>query len=157
MYEHIIGAFNYDLTPILIENIPWKTVTWGKTNRPLPRQVQSMHVHTLLDLVPNLIEVVSTIQEKYGNISSVWMNLYRDGSDHCPYHRDSYDCTVVTVSFGSNRTFKIKDKLSRETSFTLSNGDIFMFDKAFNDTHQHSIAKTTARTGTRVSLVFFCQ
>lgn len=162
MHQHLTKIFQYDIVPILKESIPWKTVTWGNTGRPLPRKVQSMDTSTLIQLVPNLIEVVSYIQEKHGNISSVWMNLYSTGNDYCPYHRDSYDCTVVTVSFGASREFKIKDRNGIETSFMLGNGDIFIFDQAFNREYQHSIPKITPKkktdtTGSRVSIVFFCQ
>lgn len=100
MFQHIESIFNLDLIDTMINNITWKECEWGKTGRKLPRLVQSMDISTLLNLVPELAEITTFIQENYGNISSVWMNLYRLGTDYCPYHRDSYNCTVVTLSIG---------------------------------------------------------
>lgn len=161
MYEYLPRVFDVNMLPILQERIPWRTVTWGPTNRPLPRLVSQMDISTLIDLVPELVEAISLIQSKYGNISGVWGNKYDNGSHWCPHHRDSYDCIVATLSFGADRQFLIKDKVGKETSFTLSNGDIFVFDQAFNKDHTHSIPKITPksvadRVGPRISLVFFC-
>lgn len=155
MYEHVKKAFEFDLTDILVKNIEWKHVKWS-TNRYLPRLVASISISELTERVPEIIEVLSYIREKYKIVDSVWMNYYRDGSDYTPYHRDSYNCTVLCVSFGAPRIFKIKDSMGKEQPFTLENGDIFVFDKPFNDTHQHCIAKTAKRVGPRISLVFFC-
>lgn len=164
MYAHLKSVFGFDLTSKLVSNIEWREVTWGPSNRKLPRLVQSMYTDELISYVPELIEVVSYVQEysktlpnTKGIIQSVWMNLYRNGSDFTPYHKDSYNCKVVTVSFGSTRKFSIKDKLGKVTSFDLSNGDIFVFDEDFNSNHQHTITKTTKKVGPRVSIVFFVQ
>lgn len=161
MHQHIEGLFDVDLVGTLIERIPWKEVTW-KTGRKLPRLVQSMDVDTLITLVPEIVEVVSFIRDNYGKIENVWMNQYRNGSDWCPYHKDSYNCKVITLSLGSTRTFMTKEDVTgRETSHVLKNGDLFVFDEEFNKSHQHSIPKHTRTHSTaispRVSLVFFCK
>lgn len=156
MYEHIKKVFQYDLSGVLISNIPWKQVKWN-ANRYLPRMVSSLSIDELIEKVPEMVEVVSYLGDKYHIQDSVWMNYYRDGSDYTPYHKDSYNCIVACVSFGGSRIFKIRnDTTKNEQSFNLENGDIFVFDQEFNNTHQHSIMRTTKRVDPRVSLVFFC-
>jgi alkylated DNA repair dioxygenase AlkB len=155
MHVHLKNVFQQDYSSALINRLPWKHVQW-RQGRTLPRLVCSMDVSNLLHFIPELVEVVIHIQEKYGSIMSVWMNYYRDGRDYTPYHKDSYNCTVVSVSFGDTREFKVRNKSGIETSYMLSNGDIFVFDEEFNRENQHSIPKAGKNIGPRISLVFFC-
>lgn len=120
MHSHLRSVFQFDIISKLVSDIKWRQVTWGPTNRKLPRLVQSMSVDELISCVSELIEVVSYLQDysktlpnTKGIIESVWMNLYPDGSDYTPYHKDSYDCKVITISFGSTRKFSIKDNMGK--------------------------------------------
>ena len=156
MHAHIRGVFTYDLAPILQQRLDWQRPYWS-TGRRLPRKVCSVSIDELLALVPEAVEVIQYISQHYRvnpNIK-MWCNLYETGSDWTPYHRDSYDCTVVTVSFGGTRRFLTKGA-EGVVEYQLANGDVFVFAQHFNDQHTHGIPKTTRSVQPRVSLVVFC-
>jgi len=145
-------AVDYDLTSILVERIPWRRAQW-KANRYLPRLIASIEPDQLIELVPELIEVIDLVTSRHGYRADtkVWMNLYRNGRDYTPFHADNYDRDVVSVSFGCDRRFVVKGTTTRE--FTLKNGDVFVLRGDYPNTH--AVPKDSS-TRPRVSLVFFC-
>lgn len=148
----------YDLPIIneLINNIPWREVYW-KTNSKLPRLVASLPVEELLEYVPELISIVENVSI-IGKILSCWLNYYRDGNDYTPYHKDSYQCTVLNISFGGVRKFSYKPSNGGNAqSYDMSNGDCIMFDQEFNDHYVHTLTKTKKQCQPRVSLVLFVE
>lgn len=153
-----VETCSYGLVDELVAEIPFKVALWS-TNRVLPRKVFRMDDMRMLADMPNTSKVVRTIEDTLGrNVGGLWMNLYTDGNDYCPYHKDSYGVDVATFSAGDSRVFKTKsDKTNETTSITLSDGDVLFFDQSFNSGNKHSIPKTKRVTGKRVSVVAFLQ
>lgn len=94
MFEYMPGAYNIDVVDQLINNVPWRTVSW-KNKKDLPRLVASMSVDELIECVPEMVSVIDDIQTVLSRVQSCWLNYYRNGADYTPYHRDSYNCIVA--------------------------------------------------------------
>jgi alkylated DNA repair dioxygenase AlkB len=90
----------------------------------------------------------------------VVVNRYLDGSDHIGYHHDKTgdfedNTSVMTVSFGSERCFQLKNlKTKKVTSFQTKNGSLCRLDWKTNETYKHRIAKTNKEVGERISLTY---
>lgn len=91
------------------------------------------------------------------SIQGIFFNLYQNGSDHCPYHRDQYGTDVYTLSLGAQRGFLLKpdDKTQKTISDTLKSGDLYFMDEQIHKTHKHSIPKRVGVNDPRISIVFF--
>ena len=64
-------------------------------------------------------ELKAAVEAECGDgvsFNSCLLNLYRDGSDHVPWHADDEsvygdlsDCTIASVSLGATRLFQIRE------------------------------------------------
>lgn len=136
----------------LLTEVPWTEKTWGN-GRKLPRKVYS---YAEIGRIGVLDLLIAKIESTYGtHVQSVWCNLYQTGKDWTPPHKDSYGCSVYTLSFGVTRDFWIcHDKTKKKTVYPLSSGDLFYFDEETNRNHTHCLPKSDS-IGPRVSIVFF--
>lgn len=91
------------------------------------------------------------------SVEGIFCNLYRDGNDYCPYHRDQYDSDVWTLSLGDTRDFLVKkDGVgTRAQKWTLKSGDLYYMAKSLHKNHRHSIPVRKGRPASRISIVFF--
>jgi alkylated DNA repair dioxygenase AlkB len=89
--------------------------------------------------------------------NGIFLNLYKDGEDYCPYHRDQYGKDVYTISLGATRDLLLKpDEKGKETEkYTLKSGDMYYMANELHKTHRHSIPKRKNMNQTRISVVFF--
>jgi alkylated DNA repair dioxygenase AlkB len=142
----------------LQKEVPWQVMKWS-TGRDLPRMVYRYdNQERLLNRVGILEELRFLVEEVFETeVDGVWCNLYRNGRDFCPFHQDDYNFHVLTLSFGEEREFLLREKGGLETvkSFQLSSGDAYYFSPRINQTHQHSIPKSSKSLSTRISIVFF--
>eukprot|EP01026_Neomeris_dumetosa_P054748 TRINITY_DN4936_c0_g1_i12.p3 TRINITY_DN4936_c0_g1~~TRINITY_DN4936_c0_g1_i12.p3 ORF type:complete len:226 (-),score=10.74 TRINITY_DN4936_c0_g1_i12:1146-1823(-) len=140
-----------------LQEIPWEERIWNN-NKPLPRLVyrydsdarENAPIVILEELMLKLETLMAT------KVTGVWCNLYRNGKDHTPYHRDEYGAHVMTLSLGAIRKFLMKTNDGDVTSYQLQHGDMFYFSPQQDRLHKHSIPKQNNGAGQRVSLVFFC-
>lgn len=105
-----------------------------------------------------LVGLVMDLQQTYNiDVEGVFCNLYRNGNDYCPYHRDTYGCDVWTLSLGDTRDFLVKkDGVgTRADTWTLKSGDLYYMSEKLHKTHRHSIPVRKGRQGSRISVVFF--
>lgn len=158
--EGVIFNIQTDLLGLvdeLADEIPFHKVTWGKTGRTLPRKVY--RVTDPMDVLEfqSLGKVVRTFEESLGRkVQGLWLNLYESGTDHCPYHRDQYQCNVASFSSGVTREFTTKRDGTGETKkLALTDGTVLYFDEQFNRTHMHSVPPRKRVTERRVSVVAF--
>lgn len=94
------------------------------------------------------------------NCNSVLCNFYRDGRDSISWHADDEhempkDHCISSLSFGCERTFKIKskEKGSELFAFTLKNQDLFIMGGQFQQHYLHSIPKEDNKAE-RINLTF---
>lgn len=141
----------------LLNNIPWEKMEWRR-GKYLPRLVyrydrdlDRKSIDVLEELKFLLEEVLET------DIHGVWCNLYSTGEMYTPWHQDSYDTHVYTLSFGATRKFSVRKRGDAKTrvDYSLGSGDLFYFSPEFNSGHEHTVPKTTRVKEPRVSIVFF--
>ena len=91
------------------------------------------------------------------NVVSIFCNLYENGSDHCPYHKDRYGCNIFTLSLGETRDFLTKpdEKGTKSTKYKLESGDLYFMHNDIHANHKHSIPKRKNIKNPRISIVFF--
>jgi hypothetical protein len=157
-----------------IEQIPFALLQW-MPGRKLPRLVYRYDTDFILAAsiaangsfetpegyrhIPVLDVLIQQIESSTGKeIRGVFCNLYRNGNDYTPAHRDSYGCDIFTLSLGVSRTciFEPTSPFGYRQEYQLNNGDLLFFNQTANGLYKHSIPKDTS-TEPRVSLVFFVQ
>jgi hypothetical protein len=78
----------------------------------------------------------------------VFINLYRDGSDFCPYNKDVYIGETRDLLVNSDQ------KGTRAIKYKLESGDLYYMVERLHHKHKHSVPKRT-KGGIRISVVFF--
>ena len=107
--------------------------------------------------------------------NSCLLNLYRDGSDHVPWHADDEpvygdltDCTIASVSLGASRLFQIRQNSLETTGdargavgcglrwkYMLHNGSLLVMRGATQRHYQHRVPKRERRpVGPRINATF---
>ena len=107
--------------------------------------------------------------------NSCLLNLYRDGSDHVPWHADDEpvygdltDCTIASVSLGASRLFQIRQNPIEDTGdthaaaaaaprwkYTLHSGSLLVMRGATQRHYQHRVPKRERRpVGARINATF---
>jgi alkylated DNA repair dioxygenase AlkB len=151
-------------------NIPWRQESVH--GRPLPRlnawfsdsglQYSYSGVsHSGAGWLPQLAEIKRRVEEAAGAaFNSLLLNLYRDGRDSIGFHTDAEpelgpDPVVATLSFGSERTFVLKHKVTKETiTYRLGPGSLLVMGGTSQHHWLHAVPKTDAAVGERISLTF---
>jgi hypothetical protein len=114
-------------------------------------------------LVPEIavIEAARILSRHYGvEYDSVWLNLYRDGSDSTGWHRDWHscrrpDCVVPVVTLGATRRFLIKPRTGgRSLTFKPGSGDLIVMGGRSQQDWVHCVPKDSAVAGSRISINF---
>lgn len=92
--------------------------------------------------------------------NSCLLNLYHDGNEGMAWHSDDEkslgkNTTIASLSFGAERKFSLKHKLTKESvSLVLESGSLLVM-KGSTQTHwQHSLPKTTKIKTARINLTF---
>lgn len=87
--------------------------------------------------------------------------LYRDGSDSVAWHGDTigrsktHDTMVAVISLGASRIFALRPRGGGASLRLVQNhGDLLVMGGSCQRTWEHSVPKTTAPTGPRISVQF---
>ena len=110
---------------------------------------------------PQIVNLMdSALGERYGeDVTSVWVNYYRDGRDSVAWHSDRIDINpddslVAIVSLGGPRRFLLRPKGGgRSRALTLASGDLLVMGGACQRSWEHSVPKT-ATAPPRMSVTF---
>lgn len=99
--------------------------------------------------------------------NSILINKYKDGNDYISAHSDdekTIDQThgVISISSGSSRTFRIRDKVSKEIVADIATRNDVILQmcsklpdgRSFQKTYTHEVTKDKAITEARYSLTF---
>lgn len=138
----------------LRDAVPWTTMEWRRGVN-LPRLIYKSSPD---DENPQVIdELVQIFEDMFETkVRGIFANFYRDQSDYCPFHQDTYGNYVTTFSFGGERRFVTRTKSTKQTTnYILKGGDIFYFSPKFNEENQHSIPRSTKHADPRISVVLF--
>jgi alkylated DNA repair dioxygenase AlkB len=108
-----------------------------------------------------LHEILQRVIEVTGYpYNSVLINLYRNGMDSNGWHADNEkelgeNPVIASVSFGAERTFKLKSNTGNEKhSILLRNGSILLMDGKTQHEYKHCIPKEPKVLEPRINLTF---
>ena len=163
--------------PKLLDTIKWKQNTikmYGKEN-PVPRleawygDPGKSYAYSGIRMEPNpwtdeLREIKRSIEAELEiSFNSVLINYYRDGQDRVAWHSDDEkelgkNPVIGSVSFGAERTFKLRHKRYKENnlkqSIVLKNGSFLLMKGATQHHWMHEIPRTAKPIGPRINLTF---
>lgn len=92
--------------------------------------------------------------------NSCLLNLYHDGSEGMSYHSDSEkelekDCAIASLSFGAERRFLLKHKITAErVELRLESGSLMLMSGKTQEFWKHSLPTTKRVTEPRINLTF---
>jgi alkylated DNA repair dioxygenase AlkB len=116
--------------------------------------------HEARPLTPLLETLREIVQKRTGeNFQGVLLNYYKDGSNSVAWHADDepeMGPVVASLTFGSPRVFKLRQKSDHTNvhSFELGDADLFVMHAGTQEEWEHSIPKTKRAVGPRVNLTF---
>lgn len=121
----------------------------------------SNNTKTALPWTKELLELKELVQKKSGEtFNSCLLNLYHNGSEGMAWHSDGEtdlkkNGAIASVSFGAERKFAFKHKVTKETvSQVLENGSLLVM-KGTTQTHWvHRLPPTKVVSKPRVNLTF---
>jgi len=116
---------------------------------------------TALPWTSELLELKKLVEDESGEtFNSCLLNLYHNGSEGMGWHSDGEkdlkkNGAIASVSFGAERKFSFKHKLSKESvSQVLENGSLLVM-KGTTQTHwMHRLPPTKLVSMPRVNLTF---
>src|SRR5579875_3981926 len=149
------------------------TVAWRTERRHMYNQVVDVpRLVSFHDLAvdepphPELARLRRRLNDIYAGelgepFTTVGLCCYRDGSDSVAWHGDTIgrsrneDTMVAIVSLGANRTFAMRPRGGgRSLRLPQSHGDLLVMGGSCQRTWEHSVPKTSAPTGPRISIQF---
>ncbi|WP_306639886.1 alpha-ketoglutarate-dependent dioxygenase AlkB family protein [Sanyastnella coralliicola] len=90
--------------------------------------------------------------------NAVLLNYYRDGQDHMGWHRDNekeIDHQVIaSVSFGTSRTFRMREKETKEKFDIELEDRSLLLMKHMQERYEHMIPKRARVHEARINLTF---
>lgn len=116
-----------------------------------------------LDLVPHsmLITAAAALSNYYGvEYDSLWLNLYRNGSDSTAWHRDRFscrrpECIVPVLTLGATRRFQLKPRAGGASlSFSPHSGDLIVMGGRCQEDWVHQVPKLPDVLEPRISVNF---
>ncbi|MDB5117545.1 MAG: methylase [Mucilaginibacter sp.] len=159
---------------ILLNTIQWKNdeaVIFGRhiiTKRKVAWYGDAGYSYTYsnttkqaLGWTKELLELKSLVEEITGEqYNSCLLNLYHNGDEGMAWHSDDEkslgkNTTIASLSFGAERKFALKHRVSKEsTSLLLENGSLLVMKGATQSNWLHSLPKSKKITTPRVNLTF---
>jgi alkylated DNA repair dioxygenase AlkB len=120
----------------------YANVQWPKTEMP--------------DLLDPLLQAVK--ERASFPFNAVLLNYYRNGNDSMGWHRDNEpeidDRCIASVSFGAERIFSVRNKMSKATHrLLLQNGSLLLMINAQKE-WEHALPKRKKLTEARLNLTF---
>jgi alkylated DNA repair dioxygenase AlkB len=108
-----------------------------------------------------LIEIKSKVELLTGySYNACLLNLYHDGTEGMAYHSDAEldlvkDGSIASVSFGAERKFSFKHKMTKEKiDVLLENGSLLDMREKTQSHWLHRLPPTTKIKNTRINLTF---
>ncbi len=114
-----------------------------------------------LPWTPELLELKTMAEKQTGHsYNSCLLNLYHNGDEGMAYHSDdekalAKDSAIASLSFGAERRFLFKHKLSKETvTLFLEHGSLLVMKDETQTNWLHRLPPTKKITRPRVNLTF---
>lgn len=159
---------------ILLNQIEWKNdeaIIFGKriiTKRKVAWYADDVFEYTYskvtkkaLAWTPELLILKNIVEEKTGEqFNSCLLNLYHSGEEGMAWHSDAEkdllkNGAIGSLSFGAERKFAFKHKVSQETvSLILENGSLLVMKDTTQSHWLHRLPPTKRISKPRVNLTF---
>ena len=114
-----------------------------------------------LSWTPELLELKKLTEQLSGeSFNSCLLNLYHDGNEGMAWHSDDEkalgkDSAIASLSFGAERKFSLKHRLTKENqSVLLENGSLLIMKGTTQTNWLHSLPKSKKINSQRVNLTF---
>jgi alkylated DNA repair dioxygenase AlkB len=158
----------------LLHHVPWKNdeaVIFGKhiiTKRKIAWYGDEEYAYTYSNTTKQallwnreLLQLKLLTEKITGTkFNSCLLNLYHDGNEGMSWHSDDEkslgkNTTIASLSFGAERKFAFKHKVTRQTVSTILEKGSLLVMKGTTQTHWlHGLPKTTKVTRPRINLTF---
>jgi alkylated DNA repair dioxygenase AlkB len=158
----------------LLHNVPWKNdeaVIFGKhiiTKRKIAWYGDEEYAYTYSNTTKQallwngeLLQLKLLTEKITGTkFNSCLLNLYHDGNEGMSWHSDDEkslgkNTTIASLSFGAERKFAFKHKVTKQTVSTILEKGSLLVMKGTTQTHWlHGLPKTTKVTRPRINLTF---
>jgi alkylated DNA repair dioxygenase AlkB len=152
----------------LLSSVPWRAERRHMYDRvvDVPRLVSFHDLAVEEPPHPMLGRLRRRLNDIYAGelgepFTTVGLCCYRDGSDSVAWHGDtigrssSQDTMVAIVSLGATRTFAMRRRGGGPSlRLPQAHGDLLVMGGSCQRTWEHSVPKTSAPTGPRVSIQF---
>jgi alkylated DNA repair dioxygenase AlkB len=116
-----------------------------------------------LDRVPHdMLTTAAAALSNYYSVEydSLWLNLYRNGSDSTGWHRDRFscrrpECIVPVLTLGATRRFQLKPRAGGASlSFSPHSGDLIVMGGRCQQDWVHQVPKLPEVLEPRISVNF---
>jgi len=114
-----------------------------------------------LSWTPELLELKKLTEQLTGeSFNSCLLNLYHDGNEGMAWHSDDEkalgkDSAIASLSFGAERKFSLKHRLTKEShSVLLENGSLLIMKGTTQTNWLHSLPISKKINSQRVNLTF---
>ncbi len=114
-----------------------------------------------LSWTPLLLEILQKVSTyTQCNYNACLLNLYHDGNESMGWHSDNekeivHNSSIASLSFGAERKFAFKHKVSNETiSIILNNGSLLEMAGSLQQQWFHSLPKSKKINDARINLTF---
>jgi alkylated DNA repair dioxygenase AlkB len=108
-----------------------------------------------------LLEIKSLVEnETKETYNSCLLNLYHDETEGMGWHSDDekqlkYEAAIASLSFGSDRFFSFKHKITKEkVSVLLNHGSLLLMKGSTQTNWLHQLPKTKFKKQPRINLTF---
>ncbi len=159
---------------LLLKNIEWKNdeaIIFGKhitTKRKVAWYADANYEYTYsnttkqaLPWTAELLKLKTLVEQLTGTrFNSCLLNLYHNGDEGMAWHSDDEkslgkDTSIASLSFGAERKFSLKHKVTKQTvSVLLEHGSLLVM-KGSTQTHWlHTLPKSKKVLSPRINLTF---
>jgi alkylated DNA repair dioxygenase AlkB len=139
----------------------YRTDKWSQ-RRLRPKNDDGLDEAKVPEPIPDFLrELCLKLSEEFGcRFNHVVIQRYLMSKDNISWHHDKdFDIKpgthIVCLSLGSDRIFGVKNRHATR-KMTVSDGDVVVFNTAFNKRHKHTIYPGKPGAAVRYSLSFRC-
>jgi alkylated DNA repair dioxygenase AlkB len=146
----------------LASRVPWKQHDRRMFDRTFREPRLTAEYRNLRAVpIPAIAEAAALLSAHYGVVyDSVWLNLYRNGTDSTGWHRDRFscrkpECIVPVLTLGATRRFQLKPRDGGASiTFSPSSGDLVVMGGRCQTDWVHGVPKFPGLADARISVNF---
>ncbi|CAL1299361.1 unnamed protein product [Larinioides sclopetarius] len=160
--EREIEYFPSEMTTVVVFNkrypVPRKVSAYGDKNLTYTFAGNTLPTKPLIPILVKLLEEANKFL-KDGSFNYILINRYKDGQDKIGSHRDNEtdmdpNSSIVTFSFGAERTMIFKRPNFNSVKIPLKNGSVLTMNPPTNEFWYHEIPREKRIKDVRISLTF---